>query len=136
MKSIAAVLLLFAAFGEPKTYPLRLRIVKIEERSDVRYDYSRGHGIANLREEDGTLHGIEYEFEGCDKGFKASVGPLWYEARLKKEFKLGVAKRELGSDKMNECEFNYTPHDFRYHIKNGQVETLPAIKVPLGAETD
>jgi hypothetical protein len=131
---VAAMFLMM--FGAPKEYPLRLRIVHIDERTSVRYGYSSGHGVGNLREEDGTLHGIDFDFDGCDSGLKASVGPLWYQARLKKEFKLGVVKTELGSDKMEECEFKYKPQTFRYVIKNGHITTAPTKVVPLGEQTE
>ena len=131
-----SLLLLFAFFGEPKEYPLRVRIVHIDEVHNLRWGFHSGHGVGNLREEDGTLHGIDFEFEDCDQGIKATVGPLAYQARLKKEFRLGVASQEIGSDKITECEFKYKPQTFRYVIKAGHIATAPAIKVPLESTTE
>ncbi len=128
---LTALFLLFAFFGEPHEYPLRLRIVHIDEDHNLRWGWYTGHGRANLREEDGTLHGIDFEFEQCGQGYKASVGNQWYMARVKKEFRLEVAAQEIGSDKITTCEFKYTPQNFRYVERNGHIATEPAKVVPL-----
>ena len=128
---LTALPLLFAFFGAPQEYPLRLKIVHIDEDHNLRYGWYTGHGRANLREEDGTLHGIDFEFEGCSGGYKASVGGLAYMARIKKEYRLEVAAQEIGSDKIKTCEFKYTPQKFRYFERNGHIATEPAKNVPL-----
>jgi hypothetical protein len=130
MKLIAAFLLL-AFFGEPHQYPLRLRIVHIDEDHNLRWGWYTGHSRANLREEDGMLHGIDFEFEQCGQGYKASVGGLSYMARIKKPNRLEVAAQEIGSDKITTCEFKYTPQTFRYVERNGHIATEPAKVVPL-----
>jgi len=130
MKPIA-LFLLFAFLGAPKDYPLRLKIVSIDEDHNITYGSHRGHGRANLREEDGTLHGIDFEFEGCSEGYKTSVGGLSYMARIKKEFRLEVAAQEIGSDKIKTCEFKYTPQKFRYVERNGHIATDPTKNVPI-----
>jgi len=132
MKLLFLPLLLLLGFGsEPKVYPLRLRILSIQESTNRKFGYHNGHGRGNLREEDGMVHGIDFEFEDCSHGFKASVGPLAYEARLKKEFRLIVAGKEVGSDKIDECEFKYTPQKFMYTMHDGQIGTAPAKVIPL-----
>ena len=134
---LTALLLFFSLFGgEPKQYPLRLRIIHVDEDHNLRWGWWSGHGIANVREEDGTLHGIDFEFDHCDNGFKGAVGDLWYEARLKKPLHLGVAAKQLGSEKTNECEFRIENQTFRYVIKNGQRSTAPAIVIPLKGSTE
>ena len=134
MKPIA-LFLLFSIFGfggsAPKDYPLRLKIVHVDEDHNLRYGWYTGHGRANLREEDGTLHGIDFEFERCDIGFKASIGHLSYMALIKKEYRLEVAAQEIGSDKIKTCEFKYTPQKFRYVEREGHTATEPAKNVPI-----
>jgi len=133
MKTIAATALFLMMFGAPQDYPLRLKILHVEEVKNLRWGYVNGHGVANIREEDGTLHGIDFEFEDCDHGFKAAVGPLFYPARLRKPFHLEVASQEIGSDKVDKCDVKFTPRDFMYVYKGGKLGTQPAKNVPLGA---
>ena len=133
MNLLIAAALLFMMAPAPQDYPLRLKILKVDEAKNLRWGYVNGHGVANIREEDGTLHGIDFEFEDCDHGFKAAVGPLFYPARLRKPFHLEVASQEIGSDKVDKCDVKFTPRDFMYVYKGGKLGTQPAKNVPLGA---
>ena len=125
---IALALLPLFAGGEPKSYPLLVRIKKMDTTITTRgtfVGYRKGHGMANVVEAGKPIQGIDFEFDGCDR-FDATGAPGGYPARWKNDHTLYIQLEEIGSDKTKECELKVNLKPFMYYKgKEGKLTTKP-----------
>jgi hypothetical protein len=82
-------------------YPLRVRILKIDENSPTA-DVARD-GRANLTEAGGDTHAIDFEFEGDVRSLRSMNIPRTFPAKAITPTKLAVFDPMLGSG--GGCEF-------------------------------
>ncbi|MGD0799109.1 MAG: hypothetical protein ABR910_15450 [Acidobacteriaceae bacterium] len=84
-----------------------------------------GYGRANLFDEQGTPHGVEYTYD-CDDHLMVSSGNEAYPAKWKKQdLSLEVIFGEIGAkpDSFRACEFKVAEKSFVFYRHNGLLET-------------
>ncbi|HWB33262.1 MAG TPA: hypothetical protein VG714_08830 [Acidobacteriaceae bacterium] len=123
---IAVVLCLPAVAGAKRNladYTLRLHIYGTNW-SHNGWGY-HGFGRANLFDEQGTPHGVEYTYD-CADHLMASSGEEAYPAKWKKQGQeIEVIFGEIGEnpDKFHACDFKIAEKSFVYYRHNGLLDT-------------
>jgi hypothetical protein len=87
-----------------------------------------GYGRANLFDEQGAPHGVEYTYD-CDDHLMASSGNEAYPAKWKKPAQsIEVIFGEIGAkpDSFQACEFKVAEKPFVFYRHNGGLETESA----------
>jgi|GEM_PF-6489057 len=95
-----------------EAYPLRVRFLKIEplrEAPDVIRD-----GRANLTEADGTVHGIDFEFETDVEDLRRIKIPQTLKARALEPHRLAVLWEGSSSNKSTEFTIRYSTQALVY----------------------
>jgi hypothetical protein len=104
-------------------YPMRLHIYQTNwSHNGSGY---HGYGRANLFDEQGAPHGVEYTYE-CDDHLMASNGNEAYPAKWKKQGQsVEVIFGEIGQkpDQFHACEFKRALKSFVFFRHNGELDT-------------
>lgn len=123
---LAALLCLPAFAGAKKNladYPLRLHIYQTNwSRNGFGY---HGFGRANLFDEKGQPHGVEYTYD-CDLHLMASNGPEAYPARWKKAGQsMEVIFGEIGQkpDEFHTCDFKIAQKSYVFYRGSAGLDT-------------
>jgi len=104
-------------------YTMRLRIFG-SNWSHNGFGY-HGYGRANLFDEQGTPHGVEYTYD-CDDHLMYSSGNEAYPAKWKKPGQsLEIIFGEIGDkpDSFRACEFKVAVKPFVFYRRNGELDT-------------
>lgn len=107
-------------------YTLRLHIYA-SSWSHNGFGY-HGYGRANLFDEQGTPHGVEYTYD-CDDHLMYSSGNEAYPAKWKKQgIAIEVIFGEIGAkpDSFHACEFKVAEKSFVFYRHNGGLDTESA----------
>lgn len=132
LKSVVALLAFClpaaSALASPdlSQYPLRVQVFRDHASNhywDGMYDYSHGHGKANLI--DGTLtNAMVYEFR-CDGHPTSSEADETYPARWKKPgTEIELLMGRVGSEHITKCSLAVTLKPYVYHVRDGSLITM------------
>ncbi len=104
-------------------YPMRLHIYQTNwSHNGSGY---HGYGRANLFDEQGAPHGVEYTYD-CDDHLMASNGNEAYPAKWKKQGQsVEVIFGEIGQkpDQFHACDFKVALKSFVFFRHNGELDT-------------
>lgn len=117
---VPAVLVAKRSLGD---YPMRLHIYQTNWTRNG-YGY-HGYGRANLFDEQGAPHGVEYTYD-CEDHLMASNANESYPAKWKKSGQsIEVIFGEIGQkpDDFHACEFKIAIKSFVFYRQNGGLDT-------------
>jgi hypothetical protein len=117
---VPAVLVAKRSLGD---YPMRLHIYQTNWTRNG-YGY-HGYGRANLFDEQGAPHGVEYTYD-CEDHLMASNANEAYPAKWKKSGQsIEVIFGEIGQkpDDFHACEFKIAIKSFVFYRHNGELDT-------------